>query len=166
MSLTAKTKLKGLLEILSSASEYDDLPVRHHEDALLEKLMQRLPVKLTDKKFNDPHTKANILLQVRGRRKRMACSERSLSTHRARRCLAERLGAWPGALFPHAAAGRPGGGPEGGAQPRHRPRAGHCGRHLQQRLAEPRARCVALRGSQQGAVAVSSSRACSTCPAR
>ena len=27
--------------------------------------MQRLPVKLVDKKFNDPHTKANILLQVR-----------------------------------------------------------------------------------------------------
>jgi len=79
MSLTAKTKLKGLLEILTSASEYDDLPVRHHEDALLEKLMQRLPVKLTDKKFNDPHTKANILFQVRGRRNRVACNDHSVS---------------------------------------------------------------------------------------
>jgi hypothetical protein len=28
-------------------------------------LMQRLPVKLADKKFNDPHTKTNILYQVR-----------------------------------------------------------------------------------------------------
>ena len=27
-SLTAKTKLKGLLEILASASEFDDLPMR------------------------------------------------------------------------------------------------------------------------------------------
>ena len=26
--------------------------------------MQRLPVKLAEKKFNDPHTKANILYQV------------------------------------------------------------------------------------------------------
>jgi hypothetical protein len=30
-SLTAKTKLKGLLEIISSASEFDDLPMRPGE---------------------------------------------------------------------------------------------------------------------------------------
>ena len=30
-SLTAKTKLKGLLEIVSSASEFDDLPMRPGE---------------------------------------------------------------------------------------------------------------------------------------
>jgi pre-mRNA-splicing helicase BRR2 len=41
MSLTAKTKLKGLLEIVASASEYDDVPVRHHEDTLLETVRVR-----------------------------------------------------------------------------------------------------------------------------
>ena len=41
MSLTAKTKLKGLLEILASASEFDEVPVRHHEDALLETVRPR-----------------------------------------------------------------------------------------------------------------------------
>ena len=33
-SLTAKTKLKGLLEIVSSASEFDDLPMRPGEQSL------------------------------------------------------------------------------------------------------------------------------------
>jgi len=39
MSLTAKTKLKGLLEIIATSSEFDDLPIRHHEDALLERVI-------------------------------------------------------------------------------------------------------------------------------
>lgn len=38
MSLTAKTKLRGLLEIISNAAEYAEIPVRHHEDAVLQKV--------------------------------------------------------------------------------------------------------------------------------
>ena len=38
MSLNAKTKLRGLLEIISNAAEYSDIPVRHHEDAVLQKV--------------------------------------------------------------------------------------------------------------------------------
>jgi len=34
-SLTAKTKLKGLVEIISSASEFDDLPMRPGDCNLL-----------------------------------------------------------------------------------------------------------------------------------
>ena len=35
MSLNAKTKIRGLIEIISNAAEYKHIPIRHHEDALL-----------------------------------------------------------------------------------------------------------------------------------
>ncbi|KAI9034250.1 Sec63 Brl domain-containing protein [Hyaloraphidium curvatum] len=65
MSLTAGTKLRGLLEIVSAASEFDSVPIRHHEDAVLRKLHDRLPVKLGQQpRYSDPHVKTNILLQA------------------------------------------------------------------------------------------------------
>jgi pre-mRNA-splicing helicase BRR2 len=63
-SLTAKTKLKGLIEILSSASEYDSVNIRHKEDHTLEQIAKHVPQKLSKPKFNDPHVKAHILLQA------------------------------------------------------------------------------------------------------
>ncbi|KAJ8969793.1 hypothetical protein NQ314_001578 [Rhamnusium bicolor] len=47
LSLNSKTKIRGLLEIISSAAEYEDIPVRHHEDNILRQLSQKLPNKLT-----------------------------------------------------------------------------------------------------------------------
>lgn len=35
MSLNAKTKVRGLIEIISNAAEYENIPIRHHEDSLL-----------------------------------------------------------------------------------------------------------------------------------
>merc|ERR1719273_1731891 len=64
MSLNSKTKIRGLIEIISSAAEYEDLPIRHGEDSLLRNLATRLPNKLQSSKFNDPHVKANLLLQA------------------------------------------------------------------------------------------------------
>lgn len=65
MSLNNKTKIRGLIEIISAAAEYEDLPIRHGEDSLLRNLATRLPNKLqSDSKFNDPHVKANLLLQA------------------------------------------------------------------------------------------------------
>lgn len=63
LSLTERTKLKGLLEIVTSATEFDDIPIRRHEDVVLKRLYDRLPVKL-DINFQDPHHKAFILLQA------------------------------------------------------------------------------------------------------
>jgi len=63
-SLKDKTKLKGLIEILSYASEYDKIGLRHKEASLLEKLAKHMPMKITDIKFTDAHTKANLLLQA------------------------------------------------------------------------------------------------------
>merc|ERR1711970_429339 len=41
MSLNAKTKIRGLIEIISNAAEYKNIPIRHHEDALLRQLAQK-----------------------------------------------------------------------------------------------------------------------------
>ena len=59
-------RIRGLIEIISAAAEYEDLPIRHGEDSLLRNLATRLrlPNKLQSSKFNDPHVKANLLIQV------------------------------------------------------------------------------------------------------
>lgn len=89
MSLNAKTKIRGLIEIISNAAEYNNIPIRHHEDTLLRQvgtidsdlchlfvtrvalsyllvfqLAQKVPHKLNNPKFNDPHVKTNLLLQA------------------------------------------------------------------------------------------------------
>ncbi|GIY38375.1 u5 small nuclear ribonucleoprotein 200 kDa helicase [Caerostris extrusa] len=64
MSLNNKTKIRGLLEIISSAAEYECVPIRHREDNLLKQLSTKLPHKLANPKFSDPHVKTNLLLQA------------------------------------------------------------------------------------------------------
>ena len=56
-SLNNKTKIKGLIEIISAAAEYEDLPIRHGEDSLLRNLATRLPNKLLSSKFNGNHSR-------------------------------------------------------------------------------------------------------------
>lgn len=64
-TLTAKTKIRSLLDIISSAAEFEAIPIRHGEESSLRQLCSRLPSKLDPKsKFNDPHVKANVLLQA------------------------------------------------------------------------------------------------------
>ena len=38
MSLNAKTKTKGLVEIISNAAEYEGILIRHNEDSLLKQV--------------------------------------------------------------------------------------------------------------------------------
>ncbi|XP_069475191.1 U5 small nuclear ribonucleoprotein 200 kDa helicase [Ambystoma mexicanum] len=64
MSLNAKTKVRGLIEIISNAAEYENIPIRHHEDNLLRQLAQKVSHKLNNPRFNDPHVKTNLLLQA------------------------------------------------------------------------------------------------------
>ena len=59
-SLTAKTKLKGLLEILSAASEFDDVPIRIGEEEQVRKLLRHAPLPITKPKYTDPHTKVPL----------------------------------------------------------------------------------------------------------
>lgn len=55
---------QGLLEILSSASEYDEVPVRPGEETAVQRLLAHAPLALDRPRFTDPHTKVNALLQV------------------------------------------------------------------------------------------------------
>ncbi|KAL8506512.1 hypothetical protein ACS0TY_017413 [Phlomoides rotata] len=63
-SLTSKTRLKGLLEILSSASEYEQLPIRPGEEELIRKLIHHQRFSFENPKYTDPNAKANALLQA------------------------------------------------------------------------------------------------------
>ncbi|KAJ4471946.1 Sec63-domain-containing protein [Lentinula lateritia] len=66
LSLKERTKLKGLLEVVSSSAEFEAVPIRRHEDVLLRRLYDRLPVKLDSSSVNyeSPHFKTFLLLQA------------------------------------------------------------------------------------------------------
>lgn len=63
-NLDNKTKLKGILEAVTSASEFETLPIRNGEDDLLAKIYNKVPVKVASPDFESPHFKAFILLQA------------------------------------------------------------------------------------------------------
>ncbi|KAF5375631.1 hypothetical protein D9757_008508 [Collybiopsis confluens] len=66
LSLKERTKLRGLLEVVSSSAEFEIVPIRRHEDTLLRRLYDRLPVKLdaTSVNYESPHFKTFLLLQA------------------------------------------------------------------------------------------------------
>ncbi|KAK2712756.1 U5 small nuclear ribonucleoprotein 200 kDa helicase-like [Artemia franciscana] len=64
MSLNNKTKIRGLMEIVAAANEYEKVPIRQGEEAVLRALAEKLPHKPTQSKFNDPHNKAMLLVQA------------------------------------------------------------------------------------------------------
>jgi pre-mRNA-splicing helicase BRR2 len=64
-SVTQKTKIKGIMEILSAASEFSLLPIRQNEDEQLKRLAYHLPQALQDSSsFDDSATKVHVLLQM------------------------------------------------------------------------------------------------------
>ncbi|KFA74848.1 hypothetical protein S40288_03505 [Stachybotrys chartarum IBT 40288] len=64
LSLSARTKLKGILEIVTSATEFETIQIRRHEDSLLRRIYERIPVKMSQPVFDSPHFKAFVLLQA------------------------------------------------------------------------------------------------------
>jgi pre-mRNA-splicing helicase BRR2 len=71
-SLTQKTKMKGLIDILCSASEYADMGMRgSQEERALVRLSKHLPIKADVANMIEPHTKSNILLQAHFSRKNL-----------------------------------------------------------------------------------------------
>ncbi|CAJ0915055.1 unnamed protein product, partial [Mesorhabditis belari] len=64
LSLQPKTKMRALLEILSSAHEFSEIPMRHREDLILKQLASRLPNQLKNQKFTDPSVKVCLLLHA------------------------------------------------------------------------------------------------------
>eukprot|EP00299_Pterocystis_sp_00344_P017283 c8663_g1_i1.p1 GENE.c8663_g1_i1~~c8663_g1_i1.p1 ORF type:complete len:1193 (-),score=289.98 c8663_g1_i1:9-3494(-) len=78
-SLTEKTKLKGLMEILCTAIEFEAVPIRHQEDMALRQLAGHLPLRIEKPKYTEPSTKANILLQAHFSRTSLKVSSSTLT---------------------------------------------------------------------------------------
>lgn len=64
LSLRKTTKLKALLEIVSAATEFEDIQIRRHEEHDLQRIYDRVPVKTDSANFESPHFKAFVLLQA------------------------------------------------------------------------------------------------------
>ncbi|KAJ2423973.1 Pre-mRNA splicing [Coemansia sp. RSA 2524] len=69
LSLSAKTKLRGVLDIVSAADEFESLPIRHRESSVLSRLANRVPVPLPgtdneDTKWTSPRVRTHLLLQA------------------------------------------------------------------------------------------------------
>ena len=52
LSLKECTKLKGLLGVVLSSAEFETIPIRRHEDALLRRIHDRVPLKLKPADFD------------------------------------------------------------------------------------------------------------------
>ena len=68
-SVTAKTKIRGVLEIISAAWEFSSLPIRYGEDRTMKIFARTLVHKLPENASFDSNTKALILLQSHFSRK-------------------------------------------------------------------------------------------------
>ena len=64
LSLKKNTKLKGILEIVTAATEFEDIQIRRHEENILQRIYDRVPVKVAEPSFESPHFKAFVLLQA------------------------------------------------------------------------------------------------------
>lgn len=69
LSLSASTKLKGILEIVTSAAEFEgSLPVRNHEEKTLERLSRQMGVEPSSASYQTHRAKAFVILQAHLRR--------------------------------------------------------------------------------------------------
>ncbi|KKA23733.1 Pre-mRNA splicing helicase [Rasamsonia emersonii CBS 393.64] len=64
LSLSSRTKLKGILEIVTSATEFENIQMRRHEEHILRRVYDRVPVKMAQPAYDSPHFKAFVLLQA------------------------------------------------------------------------------------------------------
>lgn len=59
-----ESRLKAILEVISGAAEFESIPMRESEDRVLEKLYEKLPLKVANVDFESPHFKCFVLLQA------------------------------------------------------------------------------------------------------
>ncbi|ANB15899.1 Brr2p [Sugiyamaella lignohabitans] len=64
LSLGARSKRRNILEIISSAAEFENIPIRNHEDLALSRLHERVPYKLSEPAPGTTRFKAFVLLQA------------------------------------------------------------------------------------------------------
>ncbi|KAM1340459.1 hypothetical protein ACFX2H_038850 [Malus domestica] len=63
-NISSDTSLEVFLHILSAASEYNELPVRHNEENYNGALAERVRYRVDKDRLDDPHIKANLLFQA------------------------------------------------------------------------------------------------------
>jgi activating signal cointegrator complex subunit 3 len=63
-SIDNNVDIDFLIEIVSQAREFAELPVRHNEDKLNAQLATDVPLKVNQYSLDSPHTKCNLLLQA------------------------------------------------------------------------------------------------------
>ena len=69
-SITAKTKIKGLIDIIAAATEYNSIIIRQGEKNQLQHMAKHVQLAINDSsKFEDPATKVNLLIQQHFARK-------------------------------------------------------------------------------------------------
>jgi len=78
MSLTAKTRVRALLEIIASASEFDSMPIRHKEDIVLKQVIAVIPCAYSNHVCSSPNVCRTSRSQAstRTRASRSICSSR------------------------------------------------------------------------------------------
>ncbi|KAI3388301.1 hypothetical protein SNEBB_003991 [Seison nebaliae] len=65
VSLSTKTKVRGLLEIIANANEFSFIPLRQGEVTMMKKLNERVPYPIsTNDSFHDIHVKVYLLFQA------------------------------------------------------------------------------------------------------
>nr|CAD1837931.1 unnamed protein product [Ananas comosus var. bracteatus] len=74
-NISSNTSLEVFLHILSAASEFDELPVRHNEENYNKALSEKVPYSVDEHRLDDPHVKANLLLQAHFSRVEMPISD-------------------------------------------------------------------------------------------
>ena len=74
-TLKPDIQIESLIEVLSSAYEFDQLPVRHNEDKLNQELSNDVPLSVNSYSFESPHCKCNLLLQAHFCRIPLPCSD-------------------------------------------------------------------------------------------
>ncbi|KAL3883314.1 hypothetical protein ACJMK2_029590 [Sinanodonta woodiana] len=62
--MTADSSMENLIEILSNATEYAQLPVRHNEDQINSDLAKQVPIEVNKTSYDSAHTKTHLLLQA------------------------------------------------------------------------------------------------------
>ena len=63
-SLAAKTRTKGILEVLAAATEFDELPLRPGEDNVVQRLLTHQPLALPAAGLGVSGAKAHVLMQT------------------------------------------------------------------------------------------------------
>ncbi|EGS23280.1 pre-mRNA splicing helicase-like protein [Thermochaetoides thermophila DSM 1495] len=64
LSLSHKSKLRTILEIVTAATEFESIQTRRHEEGILKRIYDHVPVKMNNPVWDSAHFKAFVLVQA------------------------------------------------------------------------------------------------------